>query len=147
MAFGERFRGHVALEFWAELGGLFGIAFLSATLLPGGSEIAFVALAVKGDIGLELLVLAATLGNSLGGMSSWLIGRLLAPGQPCSANVERALGRIRRFGAPLLLAGWVPFVGDPLCLAAGWTRIAWVPALTYITLGKALRYGGLALLV
>jgi len=133
--------------FWGELWGLFAVAFLSATLLPGGSEIAFVALAVQGDVALELLVMAATLGNSLGGMSTWLIGRVLAPEQLRSAKIERALGRIRRFGAPLLLAAWVPFVGDPLCLAAGWTRVGWMPALIYITLGKALRYCVLAFIV
>ena len=45
------------------------------------------------------------------------------------------------------LFSWVPVAGDPLCLAAGWIGIPWIPALVYIGLGKALRYGLLLLII
>ena len=46
-------------------------------------------------------------------------------------------------GAPVLLLSWVPIIGDPLCVAAGWLRVHWLPALIFITVGKTARYAAL----
>ncbi|MDH3503268.1 MAG: DedA family protein, partial [Nitrospirota bacterium] len=51
-----------------------------------------------------------------------------------------AVERVRRLGSPVLLLSWVPFIGDPLCLAAGWLRITWVGALLFMGIGKGCRY-------
>ncbi len=125
------------------LWGLFISAFISSTLLPGGSEALVLALAFDGQHSPWLIWLVATVGNTLGGMSSWGIGRLLAwrfPGRTLSADRQQALVRVRRWGAPVLLLSWLPLIGDPLCVAAGWLRINPWLALLLITIGKAARY-------
>ncbi|MCG8092638.1 MAG: hypothetical protein JAZ17_03250 [Candidatus Thiodiazotropha endolucinida] len=49
--------------------------------------------------------------------------------------------RVKRYGTPILLFSWLPVIGDPLCLAAGWSGVRLLPATLLIGLGKALRYG------
>ena len=144
----SRETGCTTLELWA----LFVSSFLSATLLPGGSELIFTLLALRSVSDVALLVLVATVGNSLGGMTSWAIGRALPNSRVVSKLKERpTLGRslacIRRHGAPVLLAAWVPVVGDSLCVAAGWFRLGWISSMIYITLGKAMRYIALAVII
>ena len=125
----------------ASLWVLFSSSFLAATLLPGGSELVLYGV-LKAHPGMFWPALAvATLGNTLGGMSSYLIGRLIP-----ARREMRGLATIRRFGAPALLLSWVPFMGDPLCVAAGWLRVdPWLSAL-FIALGKLARYGAVAAL-
>ena len=77
----------------------------------------------------------ATLGNTLGGMSSYLIGRIL----PQKKDL-RGLEAVRKYGSPSLLLSWVPFIGDPLCVAAGWLRLnVWLSVL-FMASGKLARY-------
>ena len=123
----------------ASLWGLFWSSFLAATLLPGGSEaVLFAVLKLHPERYWDALGLA-TLGNTLGGMSSYLIGRIL----PQKRDL-RGLAAVRTYGAPVLLLAWVPFIGDPLCVAAGWLRLnPWLSAL-YIALGKFTRYWAIA---
>ena len=126
--------------------GLFAAAFLSATLLPGGSEIVMVAyLRMHPDMTVGALIIA-TAGNTLGGLSSVWLGRRLpiAPTERWSAG---ALAWIQRHGALALLLSWLPLVGDALCVAAGWLRLPWAPVALWITLGKFLRYLVVVLLV
>jgi membrane protein YqaA with SNARE-associated domain len=125
----------------ASLWALFSSSFLAATLLPGGSEIVlFGVLKLHPELIWPALGVA-TLGNTLGGLSSYLIGRLI----PATKNMS-GLETVRRFGAPALLLSWVPFIGDPLCVAAGWLRLdPWLSAL-FIGLGKLARYGAIAAL-
>lgn len=119
----------------AGLAGLFVASFLAATVLPGGSELLFAGL-VHLHPGLALQALAlATAGNTLGGMSTWLIARLL-PERSVPAQAER----LRRHGAPLLALAWLPLVGDALCAAAGWLRLPWRPCMLWMALGKGARY-------
>ncbi|HID49683.1 MAG TPA: DedA family protein [Chromatiales bacterium] len=123
---------------------LFSSAFLSSTLLPGGSEAVLAWLQQVGDHSPWLLLGVATLGNTLGGMTSWGLGRLIAIRYPAAGLVRtshrRALARIERWGSPVLLLSWLPVIGDPLCVAAGWLRIHWLTSLLFIGLGKGLRY-------
>ncbi len=122
---------------------LFFSALISSTLLPGGSE-ALLAYQAASHAGPPLaLLMAATAGNSLGGMLSWLLGRWLVwrfPARGLEQKHRAAMGRLQRWGGPALLFSWLPLVGDPLCLAAGWLRTHWLPSLLYIASGKALRY-------
>ncbi len=129
----------------ATLGGLFLSSFLASTLLPGGSEAVLVGLAAASAAPPASLLIVATVGNTLGGMTSWGIGRWLRyryPGRALSGEgAQRALKWTERNGGPILLLAWLPVIGDPLCLAAGWLRIHPVPAMLYIAIGKAARYG------
>lgn len=214
------------------LWGLFLGAFLSSTLLPGGSEAVLAYLTGQQGHSLALLLIVAAAGNTLGGMTSWLVGRVIAMRYPAeqivspmdrSLTVEplrasfsissrrsghpasretlvlpvrqspptknsdegrvgrvrpmhhdtgdsgntvlgthpaeamgervlprhsslvprpsaKAVERLRRWGAPVLLLSWLPIIGDPLCVAAGWLKIHWLLSLALIGIGKTARY-------
>nr|WP_249426345.1 YqaA family protein [Enterobacter cloacae] len=118
---------------------LFASSFLSATLLPGNSEVVLVAMLLSGVSKPWLLVLIATMGNSLGGLTNVILGRFF-PLREKSRWQEKAVGWLKRYGAATLLLSWMPVIGDLLCLLAGWMRISWGPVLFFLCLGKALRY-------
>ena len=119
----------------ASLWALFASSFLAATLLPGGSEaVLFGVLKLHPEQFWPALGIA-TLGNTLGGMSSYLVGRIL----PQKKNIP-GLPAAQMYGSPVLLLSWVPFIGDPLCVAAGWLRLdPWLSTL-FISIGKFARY-------
>ncbi len=121
---------------------LFASSFLSATLLPGNSEVVLVAMLVSGVSHPWVLVLTATMGNSLGGVTNVILGRFF-PLRKTSRWQEKATGWLKRYGAATLLLSWMPVIGDLLCLLAGWMRIPWGRDL-FLCLGKALRYVALA---
>jgi len=121
------------------LASLFASSFLSATLLPGSSEVVLVAMLLSGVSQPWLLVLIATMGNSLGGLTNVILGRFF-PLREKSRWQEKAVGWLKRYGAATLLLSWMPVIGDLLCLLAGWMRISWGPVLFFLCLGKALRY-------
>jgi len=118
---------------------LFTSSFLAATLLPGGSEaVLFGVLKLHPEQFWPALGVA-TLGNTLGGMSSYLIGRVLP-----QKKALPGLAALRQYGTPALLLSWVPILGDPLCVAAGWLRLSpWLSTL-FIALGKFARYLAIA---
>jgi membrane protein YqaA with SNARE-associated domain len=131
------------------LWGLFLSAFVSSTLLPGGSEAVLLLLAAKSSADKLLLLAVATAGNTLGGMSSWALGRFIAwrfPARQVADKHQQAVARLQRWGSPALLLSWLPVIGDPLCLAAGWLRMHWLLSLLFIAAGKAGRYAVLLLL-
>lgn len=121
------------------LASLFASSFLSATLLPGNSEVVLVAMLLSGVSQPWLLVLIATMGNSLGGLTNVILGRFF-PLREKSRWQEKAVGWLKRYGAATLLLSWMPVIGDLLCLLAGWMRISWGSVLFFLCLGKALRY-------
>ncbi|WP_421510910.1 YqaA family protein [Enterobacter sp. JS8-1] len=121
------------------LASLFASSFLSATLLPGNSEVVLVAMLLSGVSQPWLLVLIATMGNSLGGLTNVILGRFF-PLREKLRWQEKAVGWLKRYGAATLLLSWMPVIGDLLCLLAGWMRISWGPVLFFLCLGKALRY-------
>ncbi len=128
-------------------GGLIGLgisSFLSATILPGSSEVLFLLLIGQNQIDLVALVSVASLANTLGGMSTFCLGRwseqaLVKRGKYKEPS-SLALARVRRWGIPVLLLSWVPLIGDALCLAAGWLRLPWLPSLVAMLVGKTARY-------
>ena len=121
------------------LASLFASSFLSSTLLPGNSEVVLVAMLLSGVSQPWLLVLIATMGNSLGGLTNVILGRFF-PLREKSRWQEKAVGWLKRYGAATLLLSWMPVIGDLLCMLAGWMRISWGPVLFFLCLGKALRY-------
>lgn len=125
------------------LWGLFGSAFLSSTLLPGSSEVLLAYLVTTTQHPPSLLMVIATLGNTLGGFTSYWLGRFFAyrfPNQPLREKHQLALTRIQHWGSFSLLLSWVPIIGDPLCVAAGYVKVNPWFALLLLAIGKAARY-------
>jgi len=123
---------------------LFASSFLSATILPGNSKVVLVAMLLAKVSQPWWLVVIATMGNSLGGLTNVILGRFF-PQRKASRWQERATGWLKRYGAAALLLSWMPVIGDLLCILAGWLRLSWGPVLFFLCLGKALRYVALAL--
>jgi membrane protein YqaA with SNARE-associated domain len=115
---------------------LFESSFLAATLLPGGSEVVLYALLRRQPALLWPALGWATLGNTLGALTSYWLGRLLRAKQ----NPVREIRWLQRHGSPLLLLSWTPVIGDALCVAAGWLRVNSGAAAFFIATGKFLRY-------
>jgi membrane protein YqaA with SNARE-associated domain len=122
----------------AELAALFAASFAAATLVPLPSEAALFAYLKLHPENLVLAVSTATLGNTAGGMTSYLIGRLIPP------KKTKGIAAIQRYGAPALLLAWLPLVGDALCVAAGWLRMRWPIALAFMAAGRFARYAVVA---
>jgi len=123
-----------------ELAGLFLASFAAATLVPLPSEAALFAYLKAFPERTVLAVAVASIGNTLGGMTSYALGRFLPP-----KNLKH-LERVRRHGAPTLLFAWLPIVGDALCVAAGWLRMNWILALGFMAAGRLARYIAVAAL-
>ncbi len=124
------------------LSSLFLISFLSATLLPMGSEPALLGL-VELNPGLFWpAVVVASVGNTLGGALTWWMGKasrdLIMPKR--SKHHVRALDWLERLGPKACLMAWLPLVGDPLCAVAGWLKLPFWPCVFYMAIGKCLRY-------
>jgi membrane protein YqaA with SNARE-associated domain len=130
-------------------GGLAGLAlgsFLAATLVPLPSEAALFAYLKLHPQGTVAAIAVATIANTAGGMTSYLLGRLLpertqerlAPRENWKA--QRALAWLRRYGAGATFFAWLPIVGDALCIAAGWLRLSWPVALGFMAAGRLARY-------
>ncbi|WP_303721594.1 YqaA family protein [Malonomonas rubra] len=127
------------------------LSFCASTLLPLGSEWLLVALLLDGSSPLNT-VAVATLGNSLGALSSYLIGRggsewLISKLLRIEPSQQQAAGRwFNRYGSWTLLLSWLPVVGDPLCLVSGSLKTPLLHFLLLVTTGKGLRYLSVALL-
>lgn len=130
---------------------VFASGLLSSTLLPGNSEAVF-SLAILDSPELTItLLIAVTAGNTLGGLISWGMGRVIAIRYPAAElskpGTARALAAIQKWGSPVLLLSWIPVIGDPLCVAAGWLKISPLASTIFIAIGKLLRYALLAWLI
>jgi membrane protein YqaA with SNARE-associated domain len=134
------------METFASLAGLFTAALVAATLLPAQSETVLVALILTGKQNPWLLVAVASLGNTLGSLVNWFLGRGIErfrdkrwfPVKPqAMARAERFY---QRFGKWSLLLSWMPVIGDPLTLVAGVLREPVIPFLVIVAVAKTARY-------
>lgn len=122
---------------------LFVAAFISATLLPIGSEAALFGLLKLNPELFWPAILVATAGNTLGGMLDWWIGygaHQVVDKYGHSSSHVKALQWLERLGPKACLLAWLPIVGDPLCAVAGWLRLPFWPCTAYMLVGKFLRY-------
>lgn len=124
---------------------LFGSAFLAATILPFYSEVVLFALLTEG-YNPVMLVIVATVGNTLGAVVNWLLGRYLLHFQDRRwfyfkrAQIDKAQRWFQRYGFWSLLMAWAPVGGDALTLIAGIMKVRLWLFLLLVGTGKALRY-------
>ena len=123
---------------------VFIVSFVSATLLPVGSEAVVFGLVKLNPELFWPAVLVGTAGNTLGGALTWWMGygaerayERLKHHKPPNAH---ALRWLERFGAKACLLSWLPIVGDPLCAVAGWLKLPFWPCVAYMSIGKFGRY-------
>jgi len=132
--------------------GLFAVAFLAATILPAQSELGLAGLILSDDYSVPMLIAVASIGNTLGAVVNWLLGRYINRFQgkkwfPASpAQMEKATGWYHKYGRWSLLMSWVPIIGDPLTLAAGVLREPFWSFFVLVAIAKTTRYLGVAAL-
>lgn len=122
---------------------VFVVAFVSATLLPLGSEAAVYGLLVLNPSLFWPTMLVATVSNTLGGAVSWWMGlgahKAVEKMRKDRAE-SQALAWLQRFGPKACFLSFLPAVGDPLCAVAGWLKMPFVPCVAWMAAGKFLRY-------
>ena len=137
------------LQSWAtpEMGlwGLFGSAFLSATILPGSSEVVLSALITAYPSQAWSGFGVALAGNLLGCFLTFGMGHASRQGYERFQKVKVDMDgpqvqRLRRWGPPALVLSFVPLVGDALVLAAGWLKMPLAQSMFWIAIGKGMRY-------
>lgn len=128
---------------------LFLLSFCASTLLPLGSEWLLVAMLLDGADPAHS-ILTATAGNTLGAITSYLIGRwgsdwlMEKTLRIDKKQQQRAEHWFKRYGSWALLLSWLPVVGDPLCLVSGTLKTAPLRFLLLVGTGKGLRYASVA---
>lgn len=126
------------------LTGLFISAFISSTIAPGGSEAVLAYLVNQSPASAQQLVIIATIGNTLGALTTLGLGILASKKYPAESTLighhQKSLSTVRNWGAWALFFSWLPVIGDGLCFAAGWLRLSFTSSLVAIFLGKGLRY-------
>jgi len=124
---------------------LFFTSFASATLLPGGSEALFVYL-LSEHLNPFLLLVVATLGNTLGSCVNYILGKYatdfaLRKNYMNEKHLQKASTLFEKYGAWSLLFSWLPIIGDPLTFVAGIVRYAWWKFVIIVAFAKLARYG------
>ena len=129
---------------------LFITSFLAATILPLSSEAVLAGLLAQGGEPWAILIAVACVGNILGSVTNWFIGRGLSlarthPRFPVNGkSLERAESWYRHWGCWSLLLSWVPVVGDPLTIAAGFLREPIWVFILLVSIAKIGRYLAIA---
>jgi membrane protein YqaA with SNARE-associated domain len=121
------------------LAGLFAASFIASTIVPLSSEAVLFGFLKLYPAEIAPALALATLGNTLGGLTSYAIGRLL-PSRIEKKLDPAAVARLRRYGSPLTFFAWLPVVGDALCIGAGWLRLNWISVTAFMAAGRLIRY-------
>ena len=125
--------------------GLFVAGFIAATVLPFSSEAVFVGMLAAGSDPV-LCIVAATLGNWLGGMTGYYLGRAGNYEQIRKytgiklSSIEKHKDFILKYGAYAALLAWLPVVGDPLTVALGFVKARVWSVAVFMLVGKLFRY-------
>ena len=132
--------------------GLFGLflgCLLSATIIPFSSE-ALVTGALLLDYSPWTVILVATLGNTIGGMTCYLLGWLCKWSwierflKVKEETMAKAHAKVEKYGSFAALLAWMPILGDPIALVMGLMRTRVVPTTVLMFIGKGLRYMAVA---
>ncbi len=134
------------MDWLLELGyiGLFIGSFLASTIVPFSADVLLIGMLVAG--GTPWIVIAvATIGNFLGGLTSYGIGRIgkwewieRLGAKP--ESIEKHKAKIDKYGAWVALLSWVPFIGDVLAVALGFFRVKFIPSAVFMFIGKLGRF-------
>ncbi len=125
--------------------GLLLTAFLSATLLPGASEVTLIAL-MQQDYDVLMLWVFATTGNTLGAVVNYYMGKyfLYFEGKKWfpfkKEKLQYSQRWFQRYGAWSMLLAWMPIVGDGLTFIAGMMKMNFVFFISLVAIGKGARY-------
>lgn len=129
---------------WGLLG-LFCGTFLSATLIPFPSDLLVVGAYVAGFSVAPVLIIA-TVGNTLGGLTNYVIGyagnkdKLQKRFSLDSKKLDLWEARLSKWGIFLGLISWLPFLGEPMLAACGFFKVKVLPLSLMMLAGKFLRY-------
>jgi membrane protein YqaA with SNARE-associated domain len=118
---------------------IFFISFISATLVPLGSEPAVFAVVKANQALFWPAIIVGTLGNTLGGALDYFLG-YRAKVAFAKERQTRWFAWLARYGPKTMLLSWVPGIGDPLCTMAGWLHMPFWPSVGYMAVGKFARY-------
>ena len=136
------------MESFAEWGylGLFFASFLAATIIPFLSSEALLSLMIVNQYSLGTVLLVATIGNWLGGLSCYYIGwlgkwNLIEKHLKIKVlTLERLKPKVDRWGAPLAFFCWIPVIGDPLAVGLGLFKTNPISVALWVLIGKGIRY-------
>ena len=123
---------------------LFFVAFLSGSLLPMGSE-ALVIYDLKEGYNPTLIIIFASLGNTLGAVLNYFLGLkgeefLEKRDYLKGAKLSKAKERFKKYGAFALLLSPLPIIGDPITFVAGILKYDFKKFLLIVGIAKTLRY-------
>ena len=125
---------------------LFVVAFMVATIIPFGSEVYFITLLSLGEYNNLFLLIVVSVGNIFGSLFNWLCGFYVnyfikKSWFPINNKIINSGNKIfTKYGKWSLLFSWVPFIGDPIRLAAGSVRCPLIPFMILVSIGKFARY-------
>lgn len=129
-------------EFWLASGytGIGIASFLGGSILPLSSEIVVLTAAGAG-MPWFWICMAAGLGNSVAViLNYWLGYKGLRLNQKWETAMEKQAEKIRKHGWLLLFLSWVPFVGDPITVAAGAIKIPFIRCMVIVLPLRWIRY-------
>lgn len=135
------------MELLAQYGlwGLFLGSFLAATVVPFSADVLFVGMLLAGLHSPAQVLIVATLGNWLGSLTSYGIGRSgkwewIEKLHISRQSLEKQKSKIDHFGAYIALLTWLPFIGDIFAVALGFYRVSFISAAVWMLVGKAVRF-------
>ncbi len=121
--------------------GLLIICFLSATILPLSSEIVLFYFLSLGTFNPLLLLIIASFGNCLGGLTNYLLGFYGNKFFFKKVNFEnKFLLYFQKKGFYAAFFSWIPIIGDPLLISLGLLKTHFWKTISLMCLGKILRY-------
>lgn len=131
--------------------GLFVASFLASTVVPLSSEFALTGVLLAG-INPLYAFFAATLGNWLGGITSYYIGHL---GR--WDLIEKWFGvkeeslfkqkeKIQKYGSLIAFFTWLPVIGDLFAIGLGFYRIGFIKTAIFMLIGRSMRFAAWILL-
>lgn len=130
---------------------LFISAFVSATLIPFGSE-ALLIYDIKEGFNIPLLLFVATLGNSLGSIVNYFLGLkgeeyLIKKKLLKEKSILKTKKYFDKYGAFCILFSWLPIIGDPITFIAGILKFNLKLFILLVVIVKFLRYFVIFLLI
>lgn len=132
---------HVGVHF-----SLFLVCFAAATIFPAQSEVLLAKLVLDEHYKWWVLIIVASIGNTLGSAANWVLGRYFShfkdrkwfPIKP--ERMQHFENQYQRYGKWSLLLSWMPFIGDPLTIMAGVLREPFHIFVLIVAIAKTSRY-------